>query len=166
MVFVIVWCSWSCKKQWVFCGHAEVCWDPGAVFRALLELVYWFKHPKKSSSSLSKSFFFIKQLRTLDIRQDILDAYLWIQYCPEILWLNIQHFFLNMWQVTIQNNLDPVLSLICGSKLLISIRSSLFGENGLILYLICFLCREKNKPIKRSVIPIDQKQVKFQDKES
>ena len=131
MVFVIVWCSWSCKKQSVFCGHAEVCWNPSAVFRALLELVYWFKHPKKSISSLSKSFFFYQTVKNCGhkvghLRCLPLNPVLYGWRKTEILWLNIQHFFLDMWQVTIQNNLDPVLPLVCSSKLLISIRSSFF----------------------------------------
>ena len=93
-----------------------------AVFRALLEPVYWFRavlYPKVS--------FFIKQLTNTFLlceiyqRQEILDAYLWIKCSRaeekhgnflEI----IQHFFLSIQQATIQNNLDRVKTIDFNSK--------------------------------------------------
>ena len=57
------------------------------VFRKFLESVYWFGFPKPkiSSSTLLKSFFFIKQtiisfLCEIYQKLDILNAYLWIKY--------------------------------------------------------------------------------------
>ena len=118
------------SSKWVgfitLCGGYII--SPIAVFRELMELVYWFgrseNEPRKLSSTLPKSCFCQtdNKLITFAWNVSILDAYLWIKHSVAkeeqrdfMKKKNMQQlpkpqciFLSNIQELTIRNYLDPV----------------------------------------------------------